>query len=55
MWVPLDMLLTVNISLYQLYYHHQQKQEDEEDEVRVRAEQEGRVYYGGAGGVGTYH
>ena len=31
-WVPLDIILTFNIALYQLYYNSEQKWSDQEEE-----------------------
>ena len=30
MWVPLDIILTINITLYQLYYNEEQKKIDKQ-------------------------
>lgn len=30
-WVPLDIILTFNIALYQLYYNYEQKWSEDED------------------------
>jgi hypothetical protein len=33
MWIPLDIILTINISLYQLYYHMMQAKQDKIDQA----------------------
>ena len=32
-WIPLDIILTFNIALYQIFYNHQQSKEDRENGV----------------------
>lgn len=36
-WVPLDILLTMNISIYQLYYNYEQKYQEENIKQKVEA------------------
>ena len=38
MWIPLDILLTFNIGLYQLYYKIQQVKEDAEETAHFNDE-----------------
>jgi hypothetical protein len=33
MWIPLDIILTINIAIYQLYYHMIQAKQDKIDQV----------------------